>query len=257
MGDVIYLHDRLAEQDRHSGSNTGEAPAAASAGGSEAIQVADLRTRRAGSALRRTITRHLPPSPVGSQSTAFFFELSSPLSYLAAERVERMLGEVTWVPVMPLDRRPDAGRDPDPSMVGAAEREAAILRLPLVIPDGYPRTVRNATRAAAYAVANGSGSRFALAAFRLAFCGGFDLDHPGALAEAAAAAGLQRDHIMRAAADPRWDIQPTGTARGLAGHGVLSMPAIRVASRWFEGIDAVGEASLYTTFRGAHGAAGV
>jgi 2-hydroxychromene-2-carboxylate isomerase len=248
MGDVIYLHDRLAEQARHSDSSVG-AP--------EPIQVADLRSRPAGTGARRTVTRHLPPSPVGSQSTAFFFELSSPLSYLAAERVERMLGEVMWVPAMPLDRRRPAGNDPYPSIVEAAEHEAALLRLPLVIPDGYPRAVPNATRAAAYAAANGSGARFALAAFRLAFCGGFDLDRPGVLAEAAAAAGFQRQDILRAAADPRWDIQPSGTARGLAGHGVLSMPAIRVASRWFEGIGAVGEASLYTTFRGAHGAAGV
>jgi 2-hydroxychromene-2-carboxylate isomerase len=255
MGDVIYLHERLAERDRHE-RPAGTARPAAEPAGPSAFQVSDLRTRAVGAPPRRTLSRHLPCSPVGSQSTSFFFELSSPLSYLAAERVERMLGEVTWVPTMPLAHQRTVA-DADGGILVAAEREAARLRLPLVIPDGPSGAVRNATRAAAYAAANGSGSRFALAAFRLAFCGGFDLNHPGVLAEAAAAAGLPAADILRAASDSRWDIQPAGTARGLAGHGVVEMPAIRVASRWFEGIDAVGQASLYTTFRSAHGAAGL
>jgi 2-hydroxychromene-2-carboxylate isomerase len=255
MGDVIYLHERLAEQDRHE-RPAGTAHPVADPVGSTAFQVSDLRTRAVGAPSRRTLSRQLSCSPVGSQSISFFFELSSPLSYLAAERVERMLGEVTWVPTMPLAHQTVVG-NAEGSILVAAEHEAARLRLPLVIPDGHSGAARNATRAAAYAAANACGSRFALAAFRLAFCGGFDLDHPGVLAEAAAAAGLPAADVLRAASESRWDIQPTGTARGLAGHGVVEMPAIRVASRWFEGIDAVGEASLYTTFRSAHGAAGV
>ncbi len=31
---------------------------------------------------------------------AFFFALDCPLCYLAAERVERALGEIDWVPVL-------------------------------------------------------------------------------------------------------------------------------------------------------------
>jgi 2-hydroxychromene-2-carboxylate isomerase len=142
-------------------------------------------------------------------------------------------------------------------LIAAAEHEAKLLRLPLVMPEGFPGDGRSATRAATYAAANGFGPEFALAAFRLAFCGGFDLASSSVLGEAAAAAGGPVRELLNAAEDPRWDVQPSGAARALLGHGVGSTPAIRVASRWFEGIDAVGEASLFTTFRITQDAAGL
>ena len=36
--------------------------------------------------------------PAPGHSAAFFFDLSCPFSYLAAERVERLLGDVEWIP---------------------------------------------------------------------------------------------------------------------------------------------------------------
>ena len=71
------------------------------------------------------------------------------------------------------------------------------LRLPLVWPDRLPRRARGRSRAAAYAAEIGAGARFALAASRLAFCGGFDLDDPETLAEAAAAAGIPLRACLR------------------------------------------------------------
>ena len=81
-------------------------------------------------------------------------------------------------------------------------------------------------RAAHYASEQGRGAAFVLAAGRLAFCGGFDLDDPELLAEAAAAAGidmqgwLQRARRGRAAtarSTPRgaacWPRAPTGCRR--------------------------------------------
>jgi 2-hydroxychromene-2-carboxylate isomerase len=198
--------------------------------------------------------------PSTAPGAAFFFELSNPLAYLAAERIERMLGAVTWVVTAPLGRRGGPRRladAPEASLIAAAEHEAKLLRLPLVMPDHFPCDARKATRAAAYAAANGFGTEFALAAFRLAFCGGFEIDSPAVLAEAAAAAGAPVRELLSASEDPRWDAPPAGAVRGLLGHGVGSTPAIRVASRWFEGMDAVGEASLFTTFRIAHDAAGL
>jgi 2-hydroxychromene-2-carboxylate isomerase len=249
MGDVIYLHDRAAHRNR---------PAA------------DLRVHDIG-----TPSPGLRPPAVGGlgatrsafglghsngRSAAFFFELSSPFSYLAAERIERMLGAVTWVPTAPMDPRRGPRRlndAPAARLITVAEQEAKLSRLPLVMPDGFPFDPRKATRAAAYASANGLGAAFALAAFRLAFCGGFDLESPTVLAEAAAAAGAPVRELLTAAEDPRWDAQPAGAARGLVGHRVASTPAIRVANRWFEGLDAVREASLFTTFRITHDAAGL
>ena len=36
---------------------------------------------------------------LGDGRPAFYFDLGCPFSYLAAERVERLLGEVDWIPV--------------------------------------------------------------------------------------------------------------------------------------------------------------
>ena len=73
-----------------------------------------------------------------------------------------------------------------PRCAGKPRRRAVELRLPLVWPDGFPVAAPSALRAAAYAAEIGAGARFALAASRLAFCGGFDLEDPEILAEAAA-----------------------------------------------------------------------
>lgn len=244
MGDVIYLQERLAARKTMA---TGEGVVASE-------QFAARSPIRITASAGRPIRARLSAAGVVPQDAAFFFQLSSPFSYLAAERIERMLGEVSWVPCAPLA----AGSSAVPEeLIAAAEREADLLRLPLVMPDSHPQDLRRATRAAAWAAANGDASRFALAAFRLAFCGGFDLDDPRTLAEAGAAAGLSVRDLLASSEDPRWDLQPAGAARGLIGHGISATPAIRVANRWFEGVDAVGEASLFTTFRIAHGAAGL
>jgi len=50
---------------------------------------------------------------------------------------------------------------------------------------------------------------------RLAFCGGFDLDDPEVLAEAAAAAGVPLDDCLRAARDPALDAPALRAARRL------------------------------------------
>ena len=43
---------------------------------------------------------------IGASRSAFFFDLGCPFSYLTAERVERALGDVDWVPCsLPAERR--------------------------------------------------------------------------------------------------------------------------------------------------------
>ena len=68
-------------------------------------------------------------------------------------------------------------------------------------PSEFPARSTRALRAAARASELGAGARFALAATRLHFCGGFDLDDPETLAEAAAAAGVPLDECLAAAGD--------------------------------------------------------
>ena len=170
---------------------------------------------------------------------AFYFDLSCPLSYLAAEQVERTLGDVDWIPVSAgtvrgalSDRELEAVRN-------RAEAKARSLRLPLVWPDRFPCDSPRALRAAAYAVELGAAAPFALAASRLAFCGGFDLDDPEALAESAAAAGVPLDDCLHAAGDERRDARLASTADLLGRHGVCDLPAICVGHRWVSGESAL------------------
>ena len=180
---------------------------------------------------------------------AFFFDPSCPFSYLAAERVERMLGEVHWVPTaagslhesgpqlhVPLH---DAlSRDPLEQtriVMARAEHQALMLRLPLVWPDRFPAGSPAALRVAAHAAEVGAGAWFALAAARLAFCGGFDLEDRSVLADAARAAELDVDEALAAAANPALDGPIHSTARGLRAHGIRSLPAIRVGRQLISG----------------------
>ncbi len=173
--------------------------------------------------------------PTRDAPIAFFFDLSCPLSYLVAERVERTLGEVRWVPV-PASSLGFEHPTVDVTAVREhAQARARALRLPLVWPERFPADARCALRAASLASELGFGARFALAASRLAFCGGFDLDDPETLAEAAAAAGLPLDGCLTAASDTRRDAQLQATADGLRFRGVQRLPAIRVGRRWLQG----------------------
>ena len=170
-------------------------------------------------------------------SPAFFFDLGCPFSYLSAERVERKLGEVEWIPASTAEVKGTGARlveDPD-ALRELAEAQADALRLPLVWPDSFPDPVPRAQRAASYAVAIGAGPRFALAASRLAFCGGFDLSDPETLVEAAAASAVPLGTCLKAAGDPSWDAPLRATAHGLQMRGIRELPAFRVGRRWFSG----------------------
>jgi 2-hydroxychromene-2-carboxylate isomerase len=173
--------------------------------------------------------------PRGGSGAAFFYDVACPFSYLVAERVERVLGEVEWVPA------PAVGLDGGARWMRfaatreVAERRAREVRLPLVWPDTFPANTRHALRAAAYAADSGAGASFALAATRLAFCGGFDLEDPEILSVAASAARLPIDACLDAARDPSRDVALWATARGLRARGVRQLPAVRLGRRWLEG----------------------
>jgi hypothetical protein len=90
-------------------------------------------------------------------------------------------------------------------------------------------------RVATFAAEQGLGSAFAIAAGRLAFCGGFDLEDPDILAEAAAAAGVDVDGALAAAREPRRDHQ-IGIAGRAVGHGGgTALPALEHERRLYCG----------------------
>ena len=124
-----------------------------------------------------------------------------------------------------------------------AEERAAALRLPLEWPERWPMPVPAAMRVAHYADQQGRGAAFVLAATRLAFAGGFDLDDLEILTEAAAAAGLRLDQCLRAAREERRDGAMEAASRRLLGAGADRLPALAVARGVFWGEDRVGDAA--------------
>ena len=181
-----------------------------------------------------------------ARRATFTFDLALPGTYLAAERVERMFPAVRWQPAalealhagQLLSDRHELAR-----IMAEAETRAAVLRVPLVWPDRYPRDVRPAMRAASLACEMGLGAPFVLAASRLAFCGGFDLNDPEVLAEASAAAGVPLDACLGAAGDVSRDEPIEAAGRRLLAMGADQLPVLRVGRRLFCGEERLPEAT--------------
>jgi 2-hydroxychromene-2-carboxylate isomerase len=200
----------------------------------ELIRLADRRGRHAGGNRESAGGR-----------TLVYFDLDCPFSYLALERVDRLLEGVRWRPTCAEAlHRGNPWLDPGSERARtAAERRARELRLPLVWPANHPQPARSAMRAADYAAGVGHGGEFALAAARLAFCGGFDLDDPEVLAEAAAAAGIPLDACLEAARDPARDGTLETAGRRLLAAGAERLPVVRVGRVLYAGEHGVAQAA--------------
>jgi 2-hydroxychromene-2-carboxylate isomerase len=204
-------------------------------------ELVDLSARRA--QRERRVARLAP---------TFFFDVSDPLSYLMAEQVERSLGDVDWVAVDGSALR--EGCDEQAQLRAHAEARADALRLPLVWPDTFPAATPCALRAAAFACEIGAGPQFALAASRLAFCGGFDLEDPEALTEAAAAAGVPLKGCLDAAGEHWRDVELAETANVLRSHEIVELPAVVIGGRWLAGDRALVRAGQIATHPDGAGA---
>jgi 2-hydroxychromene-2-carboxylate isomerase len=180
---------------------------------------------------------------------AFYFDLSSPEAWLAAEHVLQVVPQpCEWIPVsMPFDPAFRCAEELASYQEDVARRAAA-LGLPAVRwPDPFPFDSDFAQRAATYLKGGGKTVGFALAAFRQAFNGGRSLaveenvliaaaaveTHPRALLVGAATAGTRR----------RLD-EATALARE---RGVTEVPALWDAERGL--LD--GEAALDALTRAA------
>jgi 2-hydroxychromene-2-carboxylate isomerase len=209
----------------------------------EVIRLAERRQAR------RTQRRSLTPA-----RAEFIFDLGCPFTYLAAERVERAFDHVVWTPgSATVLRGGSLLADPDAEAavrVAAAERAEA-LRMPLEWPEAFPNDVIAAMRVAAHATDCGRGAEFVLAAGRLAFCGGFDLDDPEILFEAAAAAGLSLDACLAAAGDRRRDGAIEAAGRRLLAAGADRLPALKVGRSLYWGEHRIAEAAAAARVRGA------
>jgi 2-hydroxychromene-2-carboxylate isomerase len=183
--------------------------------------------------------RRRPAPKEGTEAVTFFFDLACPYTYLAAERLDRRFGGARWRPAsgQRLAGGPFAGCSPEatPRAIADVEQRARELHMPLVWPERFPAAVPFAMRAASYAAACGRGPEFAIAVGRLAFCGGFDVEDPHILGEAAAAAGLDVEETLDAAEDERRDRELEAAARALWANGGRMLPAVAHRGGLFSG----------------------
>lgn len=137
----------------------------------------------------------------------FYFDLGSPLAYLAAERVLQVFpGPLEWQPLLarelPGAERFDAFRCAAEQEIAREEierRAHELGLLPLRWPDPFPFDSSLAMRAATYAKSIGRAVPFALAAFRQAFAGGHSLEDPDIVLIAAAACEMHPSALLRGA----------------------------------------------------------
>jgi 2-hydroxychromene-2-carboxylate isomerase len=186
----------------------------------------------------------------GTSAPAFFFDVRCPSSYLAAERVERRLPQAEWVAV---DAAALAPAPPAGAELARVHALARTLRLPLVWPDRFPVRAPSVQRAAAFACELGAGRAFALAAGRLAFCGGFSLEDPEVVAEAAAAAAVPLGACLEAAGETWRDDELREVSAVLRTAGIAQLPAVRIGSDWLQGEDALETAAAMLRGRLAQG----
>jgi 2-hydroxychromene-2-carboxylate isomerase len=187
------------------------------------------------------------------ECATFYFDLGSPFAYLAAERIDDVLGtDVLWQPVSlgaifkATGRSSWALGDPERREAGIEEVERRALSYglpPLRWPDPWPSNYLFAMRAATYAFREGRGRELTLCAFRDSFARGRDLGVPGHVLSAAAGAGLDPAVVAAGAADPEVKLElRTATDAALA-RGVHGVPTIALGDELFWGDDHLDEAA--------------
>ncbi len=190
---------------------------------------------------------------MSSTPASFYFDLSSPTAYLAAERILHVFpGVAEWQPVLarelPAAETFEAFRcreEEDVFRAEVARRAEALGLQPLRWPQPFPFDSALAMRVATYAKSIGRVVPFAQAAFRQAFAGGRDLQEPDNLLIAAAACEMHPTAVLAAAKLRSLERELAARTARAVKVGVLDVPAVVVGERVFLGERAVEEASLH------------
>jgi 2-hydroxychromene-2-carboxylate isomerase len=188
---------------------------------------------------------------------AFYFDLASPLAYLAAERVLQALGgqariTAEWQPVLARELSQaetfEAYRCRTEEEVFREEIERSVRKQdlqPLKWPDPFPFDSALAMRVATYAKSIGRTVPFAQAAFRQAFAGGHSLENPDFVLIAAAACEMHPAAVLKGVELRSVGEQLSTATAQAARAGVTDVPAVRVGERVFVGERAVEDATAY------------
>jgi 2-hydroxychromene-2-carboxylate isomerase len=176
---------------------------------------------------------------VGAVSAApvFYYDLASPDSYLAAERIVAVLGTVPeFVPVA--FGGPDGFRCAEELEIYRADverRAAAYGVMPLRWPPELPPDSSWAMLVATYAKQGGRVVAYSMAAFRQAFAAGRDLGDRDTVLLAAAAAEMHPAAVLKGAGLKSVRARLEAATADARDAGVAAVPAVRIGERVFHG----------------------
>jgi 2-hydroxychromene-2-carboxylate isomerase len=183
----------------------------------------------------------------------FYYDFSSPYSYLAAERISGLFAEAEadqpeWQPIsfghllqatgrLPWSLQPDG---PDPEHLEEIQRRATERGLPGVrYPTGWPldNYSLNPTRAAIYAKESGRVVSFSLACFRQVFAGGKDMSNVDNVLIAAAACELHPNAVLKGIETQSVKEKLRAATDEALALGVEGIPTVAVGDALFWGDD--------------------
>jgi 2-hydroxychromene-2-carboxylate isomerase len=177
----------------------------------------------------------------------FYFDLGSPYAYLAAARIDAVLGEpAEWQPVSLgalfklADRSSWSLGDPRRRAQGMAEVERRAREYglpPLRWPEPWPGNYLTAMRAAIHAQRAGRLREFVDSAYAAGFQRGLDLSVPANVFAAAAEAGLEERDVELAVADPEVKLALREATEAAHALGVFGVPTVLVEDELFWGDD--------------------
>jgi 2-hydroxychromene-2-carboxylate isomerase len=193
-----------------------------------------------------------------NERATFYYDFSSPYSYLAAERISGLFAEAEvdqpeWQPIsfghivqaigkVPWSMQPDG---PNPADLAEIERRAAERGLPEVrYPRGWPveSYSLNPTRAAVYAKESGRVVSFSLACFRQVFAAGRDMSDVDNVLLAAAACELHPNAVMKGIETKSVKEKLRAATDEALAQGVEGIPTVAVNDELFWGDDRLEEA---------------
>ena len=181
----------------------------------------------------------------------FFFGAMSPYSWLAAERIESVLAQAHWRPVLlgaifkAHDRVSWGMTDRRAEEMSECERRAAERGLgPIAWPDPWPTSDLLIARAMIHAERVGSLRPFALGAMRMAFREGADLAERGVVLEAGRRTLADPDALQAVLEDASLKESLRACTQEALDRGVFGVPTVAVGDELFWGDDRLEEAAV-------------
>lgn len=193
-----------------------------------------------------------------SGRATFYYDFSSPYSYLAAERISGLFAEAgveqpEWQPISfghviqtigktPWSMRPSG---PNPDDLAEIQRRAGERGLPEVrYPEGWPveSYSLNPVRAAVYAKQSGRVVSFSLAAFRQVFAGGRDMSDVDNVLIAAAACELHPNAVLKGIETASVKEELRRATEEAIERGLEGIPTVAVGEELFWGDDRLEDA---------------